>query len=71
MKSNWPRLTAIQYFFKDSKKQLMSKEDMKACGLPSPDDADALAMSFYCPVQKKNRGSGETKTEPIIAVALS
>lgn len=52
-------LTAIQYFFKDSKKQLMSKEDMKACGLPSPDDADALAMSFYCPVQKKNRGSGE------------
>lgn len=50
-------LMAIQYFFKDSKMQLMSKEDMKACGLPSPDDADALAMSFYCPVVKKEKGN--------------
>ena len=46
-------LTAIQYFFNGQKMQLMSKEDMKATGLPSPDDSDCLAMSFYCPVRKR------------------
>lgn len=33
--------------------QLMSKEDMKTKGLPSPDRADALALSFAFPVVKR------------------
>lgn len=46
-------LTAIQYFYKGEKLQLMSKEDMKKTGLPSPDDSDALAMSFYKHIHKE------------------
>jgi hypothetical protein len=40
-----------------------SKDDMKARGLPSPNRADALALSFAYPVQKKNRGYGGQKLE--------
>ena len=40
----------------DGKIQLESKEDMKRRGLPSPNKADALALSFAFPVQKKYRG---------------
>lgn len=37
----------------DGKIQLESKEDMKERGLPSPNRADALALSFAFPVAKK------------------
>lgn len=38
----------------DGKIQLESKKDMKARGLASPNKADALALSFAMPVQKKH-----------------
>ncbi|CQR71371.1 hypothetical protein SOV_17300 [Sporomusa ovata DSM 2662] len=36
--------------------QLESKKDMKAKGLPSPNKADALALSFAYEIKKKERG---------------
>jgi hypothetical protein len=39
----------------DGKIQLESKENMKDRGLPSPNRADALALSFAMPVTKKPR----------------
>lgn len=51
----------------DGKKQLESKEDMKKRGLPSPNDADALALTFARPVVSK-RLEG---TEAAIANARS
>jgi hypothetical protein len=39
----------------DGKVQLESKKDMKARGLPSPNHADALALSFAYPVAAKHR----------------
>ncbi|SDC69891.1 hypothetical protein SAMN04487864_11541 [Succiniclasticum ruminis] len=38
-----------------NKLQIESKEDMKKRGLPSPNYADALALTFTHPVQRKNR----------------
>lgn len=38
----------------DGKLQIESKSDMKARGLPSPNCADALALSFAYPVQAKS-----------------
>lgn len=38
----------------DGKIQLESKDDMKDRGLPSPNKADCLAMSFAFPVEKKD-----------------
>jgi hypothetical protein len=47
----------------DGKIQLESKADMKARGLPSPNKADALALSFAHPVQKRFRNPhGRTKS---------
>ena len=40
----------------DGKLQIEAKADMKKRGLPSPNRADALAISFAYPVQKKQRG---------------
>ncbi len=37
----------------DGKIQLESKEEMKSRGLPSPNKADALALSFAFPVASK------------------
>jgi len=37
----------------DGKIQIESKKDMKARGLPSPNRADALILSFAFPVTKK------------------
>lgn len=39
----------------DGKIQIESKQDMKARGLPSPNRADALCLSFAFPVQKTAR----------------
>ena len=45
-------LISPEYFYTPKgKMQLESKEDMKARGLPSPDDGDALALTFAAPVQ--------------------
>lgn len=41
----------------DGKIQLESKQDMKDRGLPSPNKADALALSFAYPVAKKHPAS--------------
>lgn len=42
----------------DGKIQLESKEQMKQRGLPSPNKADALALSFAFPIQKRGGGHG-------------
>lgn len=42
----------------DGKIQLESKEDMKDRGQPSPNRADALALTFAFPVAKKQGGNG-------------
>ena len=47
-------LTGPEYEVRlDGKIKLESKQDMKKRGLPSPNRADALALSFAYPVQKK------------------
>lgn len=40
-------------FARDNSVQLETKDDMKARGLPSPDIADCLSMTFYLPVAPK------------------
>lgn len=48
-------LTGPEYEVRlDGKIKLESKQDMKKRGLPSPNRADALALSFAYPVTKKN-----------------
>ncbi|MGU3629851.1 terminase [Comamonas sp. C24C] len=51
----------------DGKIQIESKQDMKKRGLPSPNRADALVLSFAFPVSKKLRredgGGRETRRE--------
>lgn len=41
----------------DSKKILTSKRDMAADGIPSPDDGDALAATFYPKITQRHRRS--------------
>ena len=50
-------LTAPEYGFsgRGQQMQLESKDDMKARGLPSPDEADALSMTFYQPIARRSR----------------
>ncbi len=49
-------LPAPEYFINmKGQIQLESKDDMKARGVPSPNRADALALTFAFPVQKKIR----------------
>lgn len=50
-------LTAPEYGFagRAQQMQLESKDDMKARGQVSPDEADALAMTFYEPVARRER----------------
>lgn len=49
-------LLGPEYGYRETngKKYLESKKDMKARGLPSPDYADALALTFAQPVTKKS-----------------
>lgn len=48
--------TTIRYTLQgDGQKQQMErKKDMKSRGLKSPDDMDALALTFYAPVKKRS-----------------
>lgn len=49
-------LTSPEYFYNSrGLLQLESKEDMKERGLPSPDDGDALALTFAAPVRRAGR----------------
>lgn len=51
-------LTSIEYGFDDAQRyQMESKDDIKTRGLPSPDGADAIAVSYFAPV-------GPTKHKP-------
>ena len=57
-------LTAVEYGFKpDDTILLESKESMKKRGLASPDDADALAVTFAQPVAEFNGGDDVELTE--------
>jgi hypothetical protein len=47
------------YYNAKGKLQLESKEEMKARGLPSPDDADALALTFAAPVAPRRSAREE------------
>lgn len=46
----------------DGKIQLESKKDMKARGVPSPNRADALALTFAYPVSKKSKATGQAQS---------
>lgn len=48
----------------DGKKQLESKDDMKGRGLPSPNKADSLALSFAFDVKHKDQYRGARNTKP-------
>jgi hypothetical protein len=50
-------LTAPEYGFagRAQQMQLESKDDLKARGMPSPDEADALSMTFFQPVARRGR----------------
>jgi hypothetical protein len=50
----------------DGKIQLESKEDMKDRGLPSPNEGDALALTFTQPVAKKLRHRSETGVKAVV-----
>lgn len=43
--------------------QLEAKEDMKRRGLPSPNRADALALTFACPVVRRQQAQARAKTD--------
>jgi hypothetical protein len=48
-------LTGVEYgYSQDDKILLEKKEHMKARGLASPDDADALALTFAAPVMPRS-----------------
>lgn len=54
-------LTSREYGFdKDGRIQLESKKDMKKRGLASPDDADALVLTFAEPVQRTDVRTSRT-----------
>jgi hypothetical protein len=48
-----PEVYEVQTGRNAGRLQMESKEDMKARGIPSPDDADALALTFAFPVMNK------------------
>jgi hypothetical protein len=50
-----PEVFEIQTGKNAGRLQMESKEDMRDRGLPSPDDADALALTFAYPVQNKSQ----------------
>lgn len=55
-------LIAPEYGFdKDSRILLEKKEDMKKRGLASPDDGDALALTFAAPVQRTDMSTSRAR----------
>jgi hypothetical protein len=59
-------LTSREYGFarKSDAIQLESKDDMRARGLQSPDNADCLAMSFHVRVAAKPKDKGKKYVYP-------
>lgn len=58
-------LTAVEYGFnKDDQIQLERKEDMEKRGLASPDDGDALALTFAHPVPEHGLPAGRGALTP-------
>lgn len=52
-------LTSVEYGFDGNQRYVIeSKDDMKARDLPSPDTADALALSFCAPVAPTRKKTG-------------
>ena len=50
-------LTGLEYAFDDRGRYVLErKEDLKRRGLPSPDKADALALTFACDVIEDDSG---------------
>ena len=69
------QLTAIEYFFNKRTQEIMlvSKDDMRAEGIASPDWADALAITFAYPTsQRRWRGQAQVKNDydPLAPSAL-
>lgn len=69
------QLASVDYHVKKDQIRLMSKEDMRAIGRPSPDWADALALTFAFPVAQANRKMGQRNMcimdyEPVSVSAL-
>jgi hypothetical protein len=61
-------MTAVEYGYnKQQAIVLEAKESMKRRGLPSPDDADALALTFAYPVSQRSGPAG-AKKKPAMAV---
>jgi hypothetical protein len=52
------QLADLDYHIKKDALRLMSKEDMRSIGRTSPDWADALALTFAMPVQRKGSNFG-------------
>ena len=50
----------------DAKKVLISKKEMEKDGIPSPDDADALALTFYPKIPRRTRGRNARNRMPRI-----
>jgi phage terminase large subunit len=59
------QLISIEFHFnKKTEIMLMAKEDMRLLGRPSPDWADALAMTFAYPVAARRwKGRSQNKSE--------
>lgn len=68
------QLASIEYFFRSGKKeiQLIPKEDMEKDGFDSPDDGDALALTFAFPVSPKKwaRQNAQVEYDPLSHAAL-
>ena len=57
-------LCGPSYWYNASgKKQMESKDDMRSRGLHSPNEADALALTFYCPVLRRNNRRRQMRDE--------
>lgn len=57
-------LTGPEYFFDNSNRiQLEAKEDMKARGLASPDNGDAIAMTYAAPVAPRQDDTRDDGSE--------
>lgn len=52
--------TPLHFTGDDGKTQLESKDDMKKRGMPSPDRADALALTFAFPIHPKSKADEQT-----------
>lgn len=61
------QLTSIQYSYErtSNRQRLESKEDIKKRGLPSPDEADTLALTFAVRALRRDRNKDRERTQPM------